>query len=50
MHEIDIRGKVEDGRRWRYTDFGLGFAIYTDVSADAAAVYDKVIESACGPK
>lgn len=45
----DIRGQTAGEKRWRYADFPIGFAIYEDVSADTARVYDRIIDSACLP-
>jgi len=45
----DRWGKTLDGKMWRSADFpGLsGTALYDEVSMEAAAAYDKIIDSAC---
>jgi hypothetical protein len=46
---IDARGRWTNGRRWRHVCFGwgVGAAIYTDVSDEAAAFFDTIIDSMC---
>jgi hypothetical protein len=43
---LDVRGKTSDGKRWRWVG-GISFVSYEDVSDEAAAYFDKVIDSVC---
>lgn len=43
----DTRGRLRDGRMWRQVTFGAQGPRYFDVSPENAAVFDRIIDSAC---
>jgi hypothetical protein len=46
---IDSRGVFQDGTRWRSANFAVGqeYVRYKRVTAEAAAYFDAIIDSAC---
>lgn len=46
---IEGRGKLRNGTLWREVSLWNGNAEYSGVSAEAASVFDRVIDSACYP-
>lgn len=46
---IDSRGTLHNGRLWRDVTSWYGAARYTDASAETAAAFDRVIDTACYP-
>jgi hypothetical protein len=43
----DVSGHLSDGKVWRQTNVGLEGARYRNVSPENAAIFDRIIDSAC---
>jgi hypothetical protein len=43
----DVSGHLSNGKVWRQTNVGLQGAIYRNVSPENAAIFDRIIDSAC---
>ncbi len=44
---VDTRGRLPDGKMWRQAGFGAQGPRYYDVSPENAALFDRIIDSAC---